>query len=54
VAFVPGKAFYADGSGDNTLRLNYTNSSVEAIDVGIERLGAAIRRLMAEKAYVSK
>ena len=30
VAFVPGKAFYADGSGDNTLRLNYTNSCPEA------------------------
>jgi 2-aminoadipate transaminase len=54
VAFVPGKAFFADGSGDNTLRLNYTNSSVEAIDVGIERLGDAIRQLMAEKAYVCK
>jgi 2-aminoadipate transaminase len=51
VAFVPGKAFFADGSGDNTLRLNYTNSTVEAIDVGIERLGNAIRKLMAEKAY---
>jgi 2-aminoadipate transaminase len=49
VAFVPGKAFYADGSGDNTLRLNYTNSCPEAIDVGIERLGNAIRLLMAGK-----
>jgi 2-aminoadipate transaminase len=52
VAFVPGKAFYADGSGDNTLRLNYTNSTEGAIDVGIERLGNAIKRLLAEKAYV--
>jgi len=52
VAFVPGKAFYADGGGDNTLRLNYTNSGLEAIDVGIERLGRAIRRLMIEKAVV--
>jgi 2-aminoadipate transaminase len=51
VAFVPGKAFYADGSGDNTLRLNYTNSCPEAIDAGIERLGNVIRQLMAEKAY---
>jgi 2-aminoadipate transaminase len=54
VAFVPGMAFFADGTGDNTLRLNYTNSTVEAIDVGIERLGNAIRRLMAEKACVCK
>jgi 2-aminoadipate transaminase len=51
VAFVPGMAFFADGTGDNTLRLNYTNSSMEAIDVGIERLGNAIKLLMAEKAY---
>jgi 2-aminoadipate transaminase len=51
VAFVPGRAFFADGTGDNTLRLNYTNSSLEAIDVGIERLGNAIKLLMAEKAY---
>ncbi len=54
VAFVPGKAFYADGGGDNTLRLNYTNSGLEAIDVGVERLGRAIRKLMIEKAYVTR
>jgi len=52
VAFVPGKAFYVDGGGDNTLRLNYTNSGLEAIDAGIERLGRAIRKLMIEKAVV--
>ena len=52
VAFVPGKAFYADGSGDNTLRLNYTNMTEGAIDVGIERLGNAIKRLLAGNASV--
>lgn len=54
VAFVPGRAFFADGSGDNTLRLNYTNSRPEAIDAGIERLGNAIRKLMAEEAHVGR
>jgi len=29
VAFVPGNAFYVDGSGNNTLRLNFSNSDEE-------------------------
>jgi 2-aminoadipate transaminase len=45
VAFVPGKAFYADGGGDNTLRLNFSNSSEEKIEEGIKRLGQAIYQL---------
>lgn len=52
VAFVPGKAFFADGGGDNTLRLNYTNSDADLIDIGMERLGNAIRKLLAKNAYV--
>ncbi|OPY28499.1 MAG: Aspartate aminotransferase [Methanocella sp. PtaU1.Bin125] len=52
VAFVPGRAFFADGSGDNTLRLNYTNSTAGAIEAGIERLGNAIRRQLAGSACV--
>lgn len=46
VAFVPGNAFFADGSGDNTLRLNFSNSSADKIDEGIKRLGKAIKKLM--------
>lgn len=46
VAFVPGKAFFADGSGDNTLRLNFSNSNEEKIEEGIKRLGKAIYELM--------
>ena len=49
VAFVPGQAFFADGSGQNTLRLNYTNSGEEAIETGIARLGNAIHRMMEQK-----
>ncbi|WP_424359922.1 PLP-dependent aminotransferase family protein [Methanocella sp. MCL-LM] len=49
VAFVPGQAFFADGSGQNTLRLNYTNSGEEAIETGIARLGNAIHSLMEQK-----
>lgn len=45
VAFVPGKAFFTDGSGDNTLRLNFSNSDKEKIKEGIKRLGKAIYEL---------
>lgn len=45
VAFVPGKAFYTDGGGDNTFRLNFSNSDEEKIEEGIIRLGRAIRKL---------
>jgi 2-aminoadipate transaminase len=39
VAYVPGVSFYADGSGKNTLRLNYSNSTNEQIERGMKALG---------------
>ncbi len=39
VAYVFGEPFFPDGSGDNTLRLNYSNASHENIVEGIKRLG---------------
>ncbi len=42
VAFVPGQAFFADGSGSNTMRLNFTNANAEQIETGIARLGQLI------------
>jgi 2-aminoadipate transaminase len=42
VAFVPGQAFHTDGSGANTLRLNFSNVPPERIEEGIRRLGSAI------------
>ncbi|ASY63537.1 Aromatic-amino-acid aminotransferase [Sinorhizobium sojae CCBAU 05684] len=50
VAFVPGRAFFADGSGENTLRLSFSCANDEMIDEGIRRLGALIRGEMAEAA----
>jgi 2-aminoadipate transaminase len=47
VAFVPGKAFYVDGGGDNTLRLNFSNSDEEKIEDGIKRLAKVIKRMLA-------
>lgn len=38
VAFVPGAAFFVDGTGENTLRLNYSNADAATIDEGIRRL----------------
>ncbi len=39
VAYVTGRAFHANGGGDETLRLNFTNSTPEQIEEGIKRLG---------------
>ncbi|MEH6728396.1 MAG: PLP-dependent aminotransferase family protein [Hyphomicrobiales bacterium] len=46
LAFVPGKAFFADGSGGNTLRLNFTRTDDSVIDEGIRRLGVVLRDVM--------
>ncbi len=42
VAFVPGHAFFADGSGTNTLRLSFSRTDEATIDEGIVRLGRLI------------
>jgi DNA-binding transcriptional MocR family regulator len=43
VAFVPGGAFFADGSGRNTLRLSFSCASDDQIDEGVARLARIIR-----------
>ena len=47
VAFIPGSAFYPDGSGKNTLRLTFSTASPEMIEEGIRRLGRAIEKQLA-------
>ena len=42
VAYVIGDAFFPDGSGHNTLRLNFSYSRDETIREGIQRLGEVI------------
>ena len=44
VAFVPGESFHADGTGKNTMRLNFSNSSPKLIVEGIHRLSLTIRK----------
>ena len=42
VAFVPGTAFYADGSGRNHLRLSYCYPEPDRIREGVRRLGGVL------------
>lgn len=43
VAFIPGTHFYAEGGNHHTLRLNFSNASVEKISQGITALSDVIR-----------
>ncbi len=43
VIFVTGKPFHCDGSGKNTLRLNYSFPTIEQINTGIFRLTETIK-----------
>jgi 2-aminoadipate transaminase len=47
VAYTPGKVFFADGGGQNTMRLNFSYPSVSQIREGIERLARIIRKALA-------
>jgi 2-aminoadipate transaminase len=44
VAFVPGQGFHPDGSGTNTMRLNFSNVPPDQLREGVRRLGVAIQR----------
>ncbi|MCR4440617.1 MAG: PLP-dependent aminotransferase family protein [Peptococcaceae bacterium] len=46
VAFVPGGSFFPNGSRENTLRLNYSNSSEEMIVEGIKRIAGALKEMI--------
>lgn len=43
LAFVPGRAFFADGSNANTLRLSFTLGNEAIIEEGIARLARLLR-----------
>lgn len=44
VAYVPGTFFYPDGGHHNTFRLNFSNSSLEQIQIGMEKLKVVFSR----------
>ena len=46
VAYVPGQAFHCDGSGRNTMRLNFSYPSEQEIREGITRLARMVKRQM--------
>jgi 2-aminoadipate transaminase len=48
VAFVPGDPFFSDGTGQNTMRLNFTNSSEERIEEGIKRLANVMKQVLSD------
>lgn len=43
VAFVPGAAFFHDGSGENTIRLSYSLPDAADIASGVHRLASLVR-----------
>jgi 2-aminoadipate transaminase len=42
VLFPPGAGFYRDGTGQNTMRLNFSNQSPAQIREGVKRLGEVV------------
>ncbi|HQB23325.1 MAG: PLP-dependent aminotransferase family protein [Bacteroidales bacterium] len=46
VAFVIGEAFHCDGSGKNTLRINFSFMEESRAEEGVRRLADAIKKLM--------
>ncbi|MFC4304937.1 PLP-dependent aminotransferase family protein [Cohnella boryungensis] len=46
VAFVPGVSFFADGTGHNTMRLNFTHNDFDGTIVGMQRLNQAMESVL--------
>jgi 2-aminoadipate transaminase len=49
VAYVIGSAFHVDGSGKNTMRLNFSYATLDEIEEGIKRLSKAVKKRMLKK-----
>lgn len=49
VAYVIGSAFHVDGSGKNTMRLNFSYPTVNEIEEGIKRLARTIKNRLVRK-----
>ncbi|MFW5735342.1 MAG: PLP-dependent aminotransferase family protein [Oceanidesulfovibrio sp.] len=47
VAFVPGAPFHVDGSGDRSMRLNFSNASETMIEEGVRRLAGCLKEYLA-------
>ena len=49
VAYIMGSAFHFDGSGKNTMRLNFSYPSEEQIHEGVKRLASLIKEEFTKK-----
>ncbi len=49
VAYIPGSAFYPDGGGHNTMRLNYSKPTESEIEEGIKRLAEVFKEAISGK-----
>jgi 2-aminoadipate transaminase len=49
VAFVLGSVFHCDGSGKNTMRINFSFVDEEHNRIGVQRLAESIKMLMNNK-----
>ncbi len=47
IVFVPGKTFYAGTGGENTIRLNFSNSNPLQLEEGIRKLGLILKKAVA-------
>ncbi len=54
VAYVPGQPFFADGSGQNTMRLSFALATLEEIEEGIRRLGAVVKEEISALSLVQR
>ncbi len=52
MAFVIGEAFHCDGSGKNTMRINFSFMDAEKTEEGVRRLAKAIERMFQSKPVV--
>lgn len=50
VVFVPGAAFYADGNGNDHIRLSFSRCDEASLRSGIEKICRAVRQLLKEPA----
>lgn len=51
VAYVIGSVFHCDGSGLNTMRLNFSFSTEDQIDAGIKRLAKVVKNKLSTGSY---
>ena len=49
VAYIPGSPFFPDGSGHNTMRLNYSKPTEAEIEEGIKRLAEVFKEALLKK-----